>query len=68
MLHYFTVRAASTGGMAEARIASARQRALAEIEDAVVGAAQAAAERLAGLKVSHAAAKSALRRAVEGAG
>ena len=53
---------------AEARIASARQRALAEIEDAAVGAAQAAAERLAGLKVSHAAAKSALRRAVEGAG
>jgi hypothetical protein len=38
------------------------------MEDAAVGAAQAAAERLAGLKVSQAAAKTALRRVIEGAG
>jgi F-type H+-transporting ATPase subunit b len=53
---------------AEGRIASARQRALAELEDAAVGAAQAAAQRLAGLEVSQVAAKTALRRVVEGTG
>ena len=53
---------------AEERIASARERALAEIADAAAGAAQAAAERLAGVEVSGAAAKTALRRVLEGAG
>jgi F-type H+-transporting ATPase subunit b len=45
---------------AEQRIAAARDRALAELEDAAVGAAQAAAERLAGIKVSARAAQRAL--------
>jgi hypothetical protein len=38
------------------------------LENAAVGAAQAAAERLAGLKVSQDTAKTALRRVVEGTG
>ncbi|MGH6898502.1 MAG: F0F1 ATP synthase subunit B' [Geminicoccaceae bacterium] len=53
---------------AEARIATARERALAEMADAAVGAVQAAAQRLAGLKVSQAAAKAAVRRVVGGTG
>jgi F-type H+-transporting ATPase subunit b len=36
---------------AEQRIAAARDRAIAELEDAAIGAAQAAAERLAGIRV-----------------
>ena len=50
---------------AEARIAAARETALAELEDAAVGAAQAAAERLAGLKVPKNAAQAALRDVLE---
>jgi F-type H+-transporting ATPase subunit b len=45
---------------AEQRIAAARDRALAELEVAAVGAAQAAAERLAGIQVSAEAAQRAL--------
>jgi F-type H+-transporting ATPase subunit b len=45
---------------AEQRVAAARDRALAELEDAAVGAAQAAAERLAGVRVSATAAQRAL--------
>ena len=45
---------------AEQRIAAAKDRALAELEDAAVGAAQAAAERLAGVRVPAAAAQRAL--------
>jgi F-type H+-transporting ATPase subunit b len=50
---------------AEARIAAAKESALAEIEDAAVGAAQAATERLAGLKVAKRTAQAALRRVLE---
>jgi F-type H+-transporting ATPase subunit b len=46
---------------AEARIARARQSALEEIEEAAVTVAQAAAERLAGIKVAKKTAQSALR-------
>lgn len=46
---------------AERRIASARDRALAELEEAAVGAAQAAAERLAGIQVPAEAARRALQ-------
>jgi F-type H+-transporting ATPase subunit b len=49
---------------AEARIASARERALAEMEVAAIGAAQAAAARLAGVEVSPDAAQSALRSVI----
>ena len=45
---------------AEQRIAAAKDRALAELEDAAVGATQAAAERLAGVRVPAAAAQRAL--------
>jgi F-type H+-transporting ATPase subunit b len=45
---------------AEQRIAAARDRALAELEDAAVGVAQAAAERLAGIRVPADAAQRAL--------
>ena len=45
---------------AEQRIAATKDRALAELEDAAVGAAQAAAERLAGVRVPAAAAQRAL--------
>jgi F-type H+-transporting ATPase subunit b len=51
---------------AEQRIAAARDRALAELEDAAIGAAQAAAERLAGVQVSAKAAQRALRAVREG--
>lgn len=51
---------------AEQRIAAARDRAVAELEDAAVGAAQAAAERLAGIQVSATAAQRALRAVREG--
>lgn len=51
---------------AEARIAAARERALAEMEDAAIDAARAAADRLTGIKVSANAAKTALRQVVEG--
>jgi F-type H+-transporting ATPase subunit b len=47
---------------AERRIAEARQAALRELEEAAVSAAQAAAERLAGLKVTKRAAQAALRQ------
>jgi F-type H+-transporting ATPase subunit b len=50
---------------AEARINAAKQRALAELEDAAVTAAQAAAERLAGLKVPKRTAQAALRQVLE---
>jgi F-type H+-transporting ATPase subunit b len=50
---------------AEARIEAAKQRALAELEDAAVTAAQAAAERLAGLKVAKKTAQAALREVLE---
>jgi F-type H+-transporting ATPase subunit b len=53
---------------AEGRIAAAREQALAEIADAAAGAAQAAAARLAGVEVSAAAAKTALRKVLEGTG
>jgi F-type H+-transporting ATPase subunit b len=46
---------------AEARIARARQSALEELEEAAVTVAQAAAERLAGIKVAKKTAQSALR-------
>jgi F-type H+-transporting ATPase subunit b len=46
---------------AERRIASAREEALTELEEVAVATAQAAAERLAGLKVSRNAAQAALR-------
>jgi F0F1-type ATP synthase membrane subunit b/b' len=46
---------------AEQRIAAARNRALAELEEAAVGVAQAAAERLAGVQVSAEAAQRALQ-------
>jgi len=49
---------------AEARIASARARALVEMEEAAVGAAQAAAARLAGVEVSRDTAQSALRSVI----
>ncbi|HZA67798.1 MAG TPA: hypothetical protein VE592_12650 [Geminicoccaceae bacterium] len=52
---------------AEAQIATTKERALAEIEDAALGAARAAAARLAGIEVSEQAARTALRRALEGA-
>jgi len=52
---------------AEAQIATTKERALAEIEDAALGAARAAAARLAGVEVSEQAARTALRRALEGA-
>ena len=45
---------------AEQRIAAARDRTLAELEDAAVGVAQAAAQRLAGIEVSTEAAQRAL--------
>lgn len=51
---------------AEARIAAAKESALAELEDAAIGAAQAAAQRLAGLKVPKRTAQAALRRVLEG--
>lgn len=47
---------------AEARIAAARQEALKEIEDVAAVAAQAATERLSGVKVTKRAAQSALRQ------
>jgi F-type H+-transporting ATPase subunit b len=53
---------------AEAQIAGAKERALAEIEDAALGAARAAAARLAGIEVSEKAARAALRKALGGAG
>jgi F-type H+-transporting ATPase subunit b len=46
---------------AEARIAAARDRALAELEDAAIDVARAAAARLAGVEVSADAARRALR-------
>jgi F-type H+-transporting ATPase subunit b len=58
-------RLASQLAEAEARIATAKERALAELEDAAVTAAQAAAERLAGLKVPKRAAQAALRQVLE---
>jgi F-type H+-transporting ATPase subunit b len=58
-------RLASQLAEAEARIAAAKQRALAELEDAAVTAAQAAAERLAGLKVPKRTAQAALRQVLE---
>ena len=45
---------------AEARIASARDQAMSEIEDVAIEAAQSAVERLIGIKVTKAQAKSAL--------
>ena len=53
---------------AEARIAAARQQALVEMEQAAVDADRAAAERLAGLRVSADAAKTALQSVLEGTG
>jgi F-type H+-transporting ATPase subunit b len=53
---------------AEAQIAVARERALAEIEEAAAGAAQAAAARLAGVEVSRDAAQTALRSVIGGTG
>lgn len=50
---------------AEARIAAARKSALAELEGAALGAAQAAVERLAGLKVPKKTAQAALRDVLE---
>jgi F-type H+-transporting ATPase subunit b len=50
---------------AEARIAAAKDSALAELEDAAIGAAQAAAERLAGLKVPKRTAQAALRKVLK---
>jgi len=50
---------------AEARIAAARERALAEMEAAAVDAARAAAARLAGVQVSAKAAQIALRSVLE---
>jgi F-type H+-transporting ATPase subunit b len=50
---------------AEARIAAAKDSALAELEDAAIGAAQAAAERLAGLKVPKRTAQAALRQVLK---
>lgn len=58
-------RLASQLAEAEARIDAAKQRALAELEDAAVTAAQAAAERLAGLKVPKRTAQAALRQVLE---
>ena len=46
---------------AEAQIAEARQAALKELRTSTVGVAQAAAEQLAGLKVTKKAAEAALR-------
>ena len=51
---------------AEAQIAAARKRALAEMAEAAVDAARAAAERLAGVEVSQEAARTAMRRVLEG--
>jgi F-type H+-transporting ATPase subunit b len=53
---------------AEAQIAATKERALAEIEDAALGAARAAAARLAGVEVSEKVARTALRQTLEGAG
>lgn len=50
---------------AEARIAEARRQAIAELEDAAVIAAQAAAERLAGIKVNKQTAQAALRQVLK---
>jgi F-type H+-transporting ATPase subunit b len=50
---------------AEARIAAAKDGALAELEEAAIGAAQAAAQRLAGLKVPKRTAQAALRKVLE---
>jgi F-type H+-transporting ATPase subunit b len=53
---------------AEAQIAATKEQALAEIEDAALGAARAAAARLAGVEVSEKVARTALRQTLEGAG
>ena len=50
---------------AEARIAAARKSALAELEGAALSAAQAAVERLAGVKVAKKTAQAALRDVLE---
>ena len=50
---------------AEARIAAARRSALEQLEEAALSAAEAAVERLAGVRVTRTAAQAALRDALE---